>query len=108
MGASGGRPRAGAPCSELVAPLGEQPALGDDHAAEARRGGGAVGERAAGGDRLAGAGLGGVDAGADDLQGGELALAAEQHRVVGQRPGADHAHELARAGVERDVRAASA
>ena len=46
-----------------------------------------------------------VDAGADDLQRGDLALAAEQDRVVGQRPGADHAQQLAGAGVERDVRA---
>ena len=103
LGASGGRPRAGAPRQQLVAPLAEQPALGDDHRPQPRRGGGAVRERAAGGDRLAGAGLGGVDAGADDLQRGQLALAAEQHRVVGQRPRADHAHELAGAGVERDL-----
>ena len=32
-------------------------------------------------------------------------LAAEQDRVVGERPGARHAHDLAGAGVERDRRA---
>ena len=54
---------------------------------------------------LAGADLAGVDAGADDLQRRDLLLAAEQDRVVGERPGAGHAHDLAGAGVERDARA---
>ena len=88
---------------ELVAPLAEQPALGDDERAEAARAAGAVRERAAGRDRLAGADLAGVDARADDLQRGHLLLAAEQHRVVVERPRADHAHGLAGAGVQRDA-----
>ena len=62
-------------------------------------------ERAAGGHELAGADLAGVDAGADHLQRRDLLLAAEQDRVVGERPGAGHAHDLAGAGVERDARA---
>jgi hypothetical protein len=49
--------------------------------------------------------LAGVDAGADDLQRGDLLLAAEQHGVVGQGAGARHAHDVAGAGVERDARA---
>jgi hypothetical protein len=95
---------AGRAAGELVAPLAEQPAFGDHDPAEACGGAGAVRDRAAGGDRLAGADLAGVDAGADDLQGGDLLLASEQDRVVGERPGEHHPYELARAGVERHRR----
>ena len=99
------QPAPGRAGGQLVAPLAEQPALGHHERAEARRDRGAVRERAAGRDRLAGADLARVDAGADDLQRGDLLLAAEQDRVVGQRAGAGHAHDLAGAGVERDPRA---
>ena len=107
-------PAAGCAPGEFVMPLGEQSALGDDEASQPRLRGRAVGERAAGGDRLAGSDGGGVDAGADDLQRRGLALAAEQHRVIGQRSRGGHAHELAGAGrqghrglraFERDQRA---
>ena len=96
---------AGRSAGELVAPLAEQPALGDDDRAEPSRGGRAVRERAAGRNGLAGTGRARVNAGADDLQRGHLALAAEQHGVVGQRPRQRHPHHLTGAGVERDVRA---
>ena len=103
FGASGGSPRPGAPRGELLAPLSEQPALSDDEPAEAGLRAGPVRERPAGADRLAGADRRCVDAGSDDLERGHLALAAEQHRVVGQRSRERHPHHLSRPGRERDV-----
>jgi hypothetical protein len=108
------QPTARGAASELLAPLAEQPPLRHDEAAEPRLGGGAVRERPTRADRLASADGRGVDAGADHLQGSHLALAAEQHRIVGQRPRHGHPHQLAGAGrqghlrlraLERDQRA---
>ena len=93
----------GAAC-ELLAPLSEQPALSDDEPAEPGLRGGAVRERPPGADRLAGADGRCVDAGSDDLERGHLALAAEQHRVVGQRSRERHPHHLSRPGRQRHVR----
>ena len=61
-------------------------------------------ERPTRADRLPGPDRGCVDARADDLQRRHLALAAEQHRVVGQRPRERHPHHLPRTGRERDLR----
>ena len=104
FGASGGSPRPGAP---RVSSSRHWPSSLPSATTSPRNRGcvdGAVRERPAGADRLAGADRRGVDAGADDLQRRHLALAAEQHRVVGQRSRERHPHHLAGAGVERHVR----
>ena len=92
------QPAPGRAVRELVAPLAEQAALGDDQRAQPGRGGGAVRERAAGGDRLAGADLAGVDAGADDLQRG--ASRAGGRAAPGRRPAGGRG-PCARAGARR-------
>lgn len=91
---------------ELSPPLLEQPRGGDDQRPKALGAGGAVVDRAAGGDRLAGRGLAHVEPGADDLQSGGEPLRVLEHRVVVERSDGGHPHELPRAGVEDRVRSA--
>ena len=64
-----------------------------------------MGERSRARHGLARSNLSGVDAGADDLQRRHVLLAAEQHRVIGERASEAHAHQLAGAGVERHLHA---
>ena len=79
------QPAAGRAACELVVPLAEQPALGNDHRPQPTGRRGPVGERSRARHGFARSNLSGVDAGADDLQRRHVLLAAEQHRVIGER-----------------------